>query len=87
MMKVSVYDTYVPKATNVNMHFDILVEDHTSVEDVYAYGKEYLAQKGILNFQLTTKECNFCHMERAPEAVEQEIRQKGYYIIEMEHCN
>ncbi|WP_394746940.1 DUF2024 family protein [Spongiimicrobium salis] len=86
-MKVSVYDTYVPKDEKTVMHFDILVEDNTSVEEVYAYGKTYLSEKGIPNFNLSTKECNFCHMENAPEGIEKEIREKGFYIIEMEHCN
>lgn len=86
-MKVSVYDTYVPKDGNTTMHFDILVEDNTSIADVYAYGKKYLDRKGIPGFQLTTKECNFCHMETAPEQVEREIRNHGFYIIEMENCN
>ncbi|WP_103070549.1 DUF2024 family protein [Aquimarina sediminis] len=86
-MKVLVYDTYVPKEKDNTMHFDILVKDNTSLEQVYAYGKKYLTQKGISNFKLTTKECNFCHMETAPVQVEKEIIEKGFYIIEMENCN
>ncbi len=85
-MKVSVYDTYVPKNGNTVMHFDILVEDNDSVDNVYKYGKEYLNQKGISDFELSTKECRFCHMESAPENVEKEIKEKGYFIIEMENC-
>lgn len=85
-MRVSVYDTYVPKDENTVMHFDILVEDTDSVDNVYDYGKAYLNGKGISDFQLTTKECNFCHMETAPEHVENEIKTKGYFIIEMENC-
>ncbi|NER15382.1 DUF2024 family protein [Leptobacterium flavescens] len=86
-MKVSVYDTYVPKDESTIMHFDILVEDNTDLEDVYSYGKAYLNYKGISDYKLTTKECNFCHMETAPAHVEKEIREKGFYIIEMENCN
>jgi hypothetical protein len=85
-MKVSVYDTYVPKDENTVMHFDILVEDSDTIENAYKYGKEYLGEKGIPDFKLTTKECNFCHMEAAPEAVKKSIKEKGYYIIEMENC-
>ena len=85
-MKVSVYDTYVPKDEHTVMHFDILVEDTDSVENVYTYGKEYLNQKGIIDFDLSTKECRFCHMESAPEMVEKAISEKGYFIIEMENC-
>ncbi len=85
-MKVSVYDTYVPKDEKTTMHFDILVADNDSMDNVYRYGKEYLNKKGVSNFQLTAKECNFCHMEAAPENIASEIRTKGYYIIEMENC-
>ena len=76
-MKVSVYDTYVPKEGNTVMHFDILVADNDSVENVYKYGKEYLDNKGIINYDLTTKEFRFCHMEAAPDNVEKEIKEKG----------
>ncbi|MDY8134655.1 DUF2024 family protein [Aquimarina sp. 2201CG5-10] len=86
-MKVSVYDTYVPKDKSTVMHFDILVEESTNLEEVYDYGKLYLNNKGIPDFNLTTKECNFCHIENAPDQIEKEIREKGFYIIEMENCN
>jgi hypothetical protein len=86
-MKISVYDTYVPKDSDTVMHFDILVEEKTLVDDVYAYGKEYLASKNLPNYTLTTSECRFCHMETAPKEVENSINKKGYYIIEMENCN
>jgi hypothetical protein len=86
-MKVAVYDTYVPIQNGVIMHFDILVVENTSVEDVYKYGKEYLIQKGIPNTKLTTQECKFCHIEKAPIEIENAIHKKGFYIIEMENCN
>ena len=85
-MRVSVYDTYVPKDGRTTMHFDILVEESDTVENVYKYGKAYLGEKGIDNYQLTTNECNFCHMEKAPEPVEKAIAENGYFIIEMENC-
>lgn len=86
-MKVSVYDTYVPKANGKVMHFDILVEENTSVEDVYNFGKDYLKSKNIENVELSTNECKFCHIEKASEAIENSIKTTGYYIIEMENCN
>mgnify|MGYP000403897411 CR=1 FL=1 len=85
-MKVSVYDTFVPKENNIEMHFDILVEEGTSVEKVYQYGKFYLESKNLADFELSTKECKFCHIEHATNEVENEIKQKGYSIIEMENC-
>ena len=84
-MKISVYDTYVPKENKL-MHFDILVEEKDTLENVYKYGKEYLKSKGLDNYKLSTKECNFCHIEIAPEHIEKEINKKGYFIIKMENC-
>jgi hypothetical protein len=86
-MKVSVYDTYVSKESGTVMHFDILVEESVSVEDVYKYGKAYLTQKKVSNSELTTNECRFCHIEKAPKEVEESIHKNGFYIIEMENCN
>ena len=65
-MKVSVYDTYVPKNERTTMHFDILVEEATSEEKVHQFGKEYLTSKGLENYPLASKECRYCHMEIAP---------------------
>lgn len=86
-MKVSVYDTYVQKGENTIMHFDILVEESAAKEKVYLFGKDYLNSKGIRDYELSTKECNYCHIELAPEPVEKQIRSKAYYIIEMENCD
>ena len=84
-MKVSVFDTYVPNGDRT-MHFDILVETGTVPADVYRYGKTYLNQKGVSNYELSTQECNFCHIAQAPENVEKAIKSQGYFIIEMENC-
>ncbi|NQY31010.1 MAG: DUF2024 family protein [Flavobacteriaceae bacterium] len=85
-MKISVYDTYVPKEDKTVMHFDILVEEGTSEKNVYEYGKLYLDSKNLINNKLTTSECKFCHIEVAPEDVQNEICEKGFSIIEMENC-
>lgn len=85
-MIVSVYDTFVPKEDNTEMHFDILVEEGTSVEKVYQYGKAYLKEKIIADVELSTKECKFCHIETAPEKVQLEIKRKGFSIVELENC-
>jgi len=68
------------------MHFDIVVEDGTSFDQVQFYGLNYLAQKGQAGQPLSSNECRFCHIERAYGAMEQQINEKGYYIIEMEGC-
>lgn len=85
-MRVSVYDTYVQKNDQTTMHFDILVPEGSTTEKVYEYGKKYLAEKAVDKQKLTTQECNFCHMETAPEEVEKSIQAEGYYILEMENC-
>lgn len=86
-MKVAVYDTYVPKQNGTIMHFDILVVENTPINHVYKYGEEYLIQKKISNTKLTTQECKFCHIEKAPIEIENAINKNGFFIIEMENCN
>lgn len=45
-LKVSVYDTYVPKKQGGVMHFDILVDSNEKdLEKIYGYGREYLLSK------------------------------------------
>jgi hypothetical protein len=87
-LKVSVYDTYVPKKQGGVMHFDILVDaNEKDLEKIYGYGREYLHLKGQDEQPLTSKQCQFCHVENAKGAMEDSITVKGYYIIEMEGCN
>lgn len=85
-MKISVYDTYVKKSNGVIMHFDILVEENNTIENALVFGKKYLTEKKLFNSQLTTKECEFCHIETATLEIEKSISKKGYYIIELENC-
>lgn len=87
-MKVSVWDTYVKRQDGLIMHFDILVEHKMTDEHmIFDFGREYLKSKSFQIQELTSKECVFCHMEKATELVEKEIITKGYHIIEMENCN
>ncbi|MFD1630079.1 DUF2024 family protein [Pseudopedobacter beijingensis] len=86
-MQVAVWDTYVTKKDGTIMHFDIIAP--TEIRDaavIYNYGKEYLKTKGLENTSLTSKECLFCHIETAKPQWEKDIRQKGYFIYEMENC-
>jgi hypothetical protein len=86
-MKVAVWDTYVTKKDGSIMHFDIIAPE--TVKDtniIYNYGKEYLATKGQDGQALTSKECRFCHIEMLQTKNEDEIKAKGYFIIEMENC-
>jgi len=86
-MKVAVWDTYVTKDDGAQMHFDILAEDSIKDEQqIYTYGNNYLASKGLSKLSLTTKECRFCHIEEASAEVINDINKTGYSIIEMEGC-
>ncbi len=86
-MQVAVWDTYVEKKDGTVMHFDILAPSHlrdTTV--IHAFGREYLRSKGQEGRTLTAKECRFCHVEALRPQWETSIKEKGYFIIEMEGC-
>jgi hypothetical protein len=86
-MKVAVWDTYVTKKDNSVMHFDIIApQEIRDTNAIYNYGKEYLNTKGQDRQPLTSAECRFCHIETVRPQWEAEIKQKGYFIIEMENC-
>jgi hypothetical protein len=87
-MKVSVFDTYVIKKDGTTMHFDILVPENEKDElKIQFYGHAYLEEKGQGGQVLTSKECRFCHIEQASDKVLEDIRKRGYSIVEMEGCN
>jgi len=87
-MKVAVWDTYVTKANNEIMHFDIIVPSELKDEQkIFTFGKEYLKSKNQAGQLLDAKECQFCHIEMASDEMVESIKQKGYYIIEMQNCN
>jgi len=86
-MKVAVWDTYVAREDGAVMHFDILIQDEYSEEKLaIQLGNDYLNSKPFITGQLTSKECTFCHIERATMEIEVSIKENGYYIIELENC-
>jgi hypothetical protein len=86
-MKVSVWDTYVKREDGLIMHFDILVDSQlTNETEVFNFGMNYLNRKSFKSEKLTSKKCTFCHIEDPLELVKNEIKTKGFYIIEMENC-
>ncbi len=86
-MEVAVWDTYVTKKDGSIMHFDIIApEEIKDTTVIYGYGREYLKTKGQEGQPLTSKECRFSHIETVRPQWEVEIKQKGYFIIEMENC-
>jgi hypothetical protein len=86
-MNVAVWDTYVDRPDGRTMHFDILVETNVSFETVHEYGAEYLADKDVLDDTLTIDECAFCHVEAASAEAKQAIDDRGYAIVELDHCD
>lgn len=87
-MSIAVWDTYVQRQDGRKMHFDILVSaTETDAGNVFAYGNDYLKQKGIEGTLLSSEECRFCHIEQGTEEQVAAIQSLGYAIIEMEHCN
>lgn len=87
-MKIAVWDTYVERPNGTRMHFDILVP--ASIADankIYGYGEQYLKTKPFKTEGLDSKKCNFCHIEKASDEIEAAIRDKGFYILEMENCS
>lgn len=87
-MKIAVGDTYVTRKDGKIMHFDILVDENINdAEQVYEYGKKYLKSVAQDGQTLTAKECRFCHIDKAPIEIENQIRENGFSIIEMENCN
>lgn len=87
-MKVSVWDTYVPREDGLRMHFDILVPSELKDEQkIFSFGMDYLKKKSVETHALTTNECRFCHIEKAPDKIIAEIKKNGYAILEMENCD
>lgn len=87
-MKISVWDTYVSRTDGKMMHFDILVpSEMTDKELIFDYGRQYLETKNYSTNGLSAKECRFCHMEQATPEIEDQIKEKGFYILEMENCH
>ncbi|TYA56328.1 DUF2024 family protein [Formosa maritima] len=87
-MKVSVWDTYVQRKDGNIMHFDILVPNNITDEEIIInFGKLYLKSKPFETGKLTSSECNFCHVEQATDDIVKNIEKLGFHIIEMEHCN
>jgi hypothetical protein len=86
-MKVAVWDTYVTKADGVIMNFDIIVpEVETDREKIYRHGQAYLESKEMYDYPITSNHCTFCHIETATEVMLDDIKQRGFSIIELKNC-
>jgi len=86
--KVNVWDTYVTKKDQSIMHFDIIAPiEISNTTIIYNYGQKYLKSKGQEGQLLSSEQCRLCHMELIRPEWETEIKEKGYFIIEMEGCD
>jgi len=85
-MECAVYDTYVTKKDGKIMHFDVIVEASTPHEKAIEYGKQYLENAGQGGQKMTQEECQFCHVQEAPNVIENNIQEDGYFIQKMEGC-
>jgi len=87
-MEIAVWDTYVKRKDDQIMHFDILVPSELEDESIILnFGKLYLKSKSFQTGQITSKECQFCHLEQATKEMIASIKENGYTIIEMENCD
>jgi len=84
-MDIHVYDTYVKAKDGHTIHFDVItdVQDH---DKAIEYAKQWLETIGEGSAKVTGEECQFCHTQGAPEPVENEIKEKGFFIQKMEGC-
>ena len=84
-MDIHVYDTYVKAKDGSTWHFDVItgVQDH---DKAIEYAKQWLTTVGEDGATVTGEECQFCHTQGAPEPVENEIKEKGFFIQKMEGC-
>lgn len=83
-MQVAVWDTYAKRDDGSLLHFDILVP-HSITDSgvIFGYGSEYLRSRGETATP-TAEYCQYCHVETLQPEWENAIREKGYFILEME---
>ncbi len=84
-MDIHVYDTYVKAKDGRTMHFDVFTavkDDQKAIESA----KEWLTSIGEGEALITSKECNFCHIQSASSNVIEAINKDGYFIYKMEGC-
>ena len=84
-MDIHVYDTYVKAKNGDTMHFDVITSEKDPKKAI-EYAKQWLESIGEGDSTVTGEECNFCHTQGAPPQVENEIKEKGFFIQKMEGC-
>ena len=79
-MKVAVFDTYIRKPGGTTLHFDIIVPKEASLEQVLAYGRSYI-DVAAPGGQISSSECQFCHIEEPTPDMLSGIATEGYFIL------
>ena len=87
-MEIQIHDTYV-KGKNGEMHFDVAIEEGKGKDNAFAVecAKKWLGSIGEGDAEITSKECQFCHVQGANENIANDINKNGYSIIKMEGCS
>ncbi len=82
MKQVKVFDTWVQAKDEV-LHFDVCVNADAKDADKIALklAEEYLKSRGESG-QVTSNECQFCHVEPvAEQTLVKQIEEKGGFIV------
>jgi len=86
-MEIQIHDTYV-KGKNGEMHFDVAIEEGKGKDNAFAVecAKKWRDSIGEGGAEITSKECQFCHVQGANENIANDINKNGYSIIKMSGC-
>ncbi|WP_349431261.1 DUF2024 family protein [Methylomarinum sp. Ch1-1] len=84
-MEIHVYDTYVKAGDGHIMHFDVFTAEKDDQKAIL-HAKKWLASIGEAKAEVSSKECQFCHSQQAPDDVLDSIKQQGYFIYQLEGC-
>lgn len=85
-MKIDVYDSYAKTPDGRLLHFDVFVKSGTPAKIAFANGREWLESIGEQAESLEHSRCNFCHSRIADPAIQNTIKDQGYYILQMAGC-
>jgi len=79
-MNIDIYDTYVRTAEGYLLHFDILLPNGEGSKATQ-YANEWLNSIGKTVEEISLENCRYCHTEIATPEIQQQIRERRYFII------
>jgi len=85
MMNIDVYDTHVRTVEGNLLHFDIMVPSDERARAIY-YANQWLQSIGRIPEKITRENCRYRHTETSTPEIRKQIREHGYFIIQMEGC-